>query len=252
MRQQLVFWSWLNGAAIRRRALTRAWIERRFMLWKRTALASVLAQTTTNWRYALICDPRAERFTAPLRDRIADKRVTLVHNGAEEAAWRAVLPRADQYVVARLDSDDRYHPRAGGLYLRCAGKWGSRVPYLQFNSGYAFHDPSTKLYAWKQRSSPFYAHVFGPAYRTGPVPRHLDHNEVHEQARGLPAGFFMVTLHGANTSTGVRSAPLGAELLPPRARRVLRIFQIGRPLPAHYRGAVYSSKVWRRRAERQR
>jgi hypothetical protein len=220
--RRLAFWSWLNHWPWKRRGPEgEEWTVRRFALWKRTALRSLQDQSVTDWRYALICSPEQRELTRFFE--VDDKRVTIVHGG-EERSWRARLPGAPVYVVARLDSDDRYHPDAGSLLLRpTSGRAGS---WLQFNSGYAWDEEAARLYAWDQPSSPFYAQVVkGNEFRRAirvPRPRHTE--PVLSGARRLAPGRFVVTLHGANTSTSLRTGTLGREILGERKEAVVEAF----------------------------
>lgn len=223
--RRLLFWSWLNHWPWRRAPGPEgeAWTRERFRLWKRTALASIRAQTTTDWRYALLCSPEQQELTRSLAMEIADPRVSVVHGG-EERAWRSRLSPATLYVVARLDSDDRYHPNAGARFLRHGvGKAGA---WLQFNSGYAWDEDEAKLYSWVQSSSPFYAQVVsGSQYRRArrvERPRHTE--PALARARGLAPGHFVVTLHGGNTSTSLRTGSLGAEITGARRQRAIEAF----------------------------
>lgn len=224
----LVFWSWLNHWPWKRRgAAGEQWTRERFELWKRTALTSLQSQTVTDWRYALICSPAQEGLTRALRSEIDDSRVTIVHGG-EERAWRSRLPSARLYVVARLDSDDRYHPKAGALLMRQA--FGKDDRWLKFKNGYAWDQAEEKLYDWVQSSSPFYAHVVnGTDYqRSARVPRPRHTEPMLSRARGMAPGHFIVTLHSGNTSTNLRTGALGREIQGERRLAVVEAFGLMR------------------------
>lgn len=240
-RYQLVFWSWLNWTNFRRASLTKDWIHKRFRLWQRTALRSILAQDFDDWRYVLLCDERSAHHTGPLAEQIDDERVSLVHGVDGERAWREQLPEAQHYVVARLDSDDRYHPRAGRMFLRNAFRASKGRPFLQYNEGYAHDAVRKELYAWVQRSSPFYARVVGPGYRTMDWLRPPPHHSVRGRAIQLGAGHFIVTIHGRNTSTNARCPCIGGPLPLARARRVAKQFGLGRVVVAK---AKKRAKPW--------
>lgn len=224
--RRLVFWTWLNHWPWKRRGSTgEDWTRNRFDLWQRTALASIQAQTVTDWKYVLICSTAQQQLTRSFRSRITDKRVTLVHGG-EERRWRARLSPAALYVAARLDSDDLYHPNAGVLLLRHARKKGQS---LQFNQGYAWDEAEAKLYSWTQSSSPFYAQVTrGADYRRAPKVERPHHTAAaFRRATKLAPGHFVVTLHDANTSTSLRSGPLGPEITGSVRDRVVTAFGLG-------------------------
>lgn len=222
--RRLLFWSWLNHWPWKRQGPGgEAWTRARFLLWKRTALASAQSQTVDDWRYALICSPAQRELTRSFQAEIGDKRVTIVHGG-EERGWRARLPASTLYVSARLDSDDRYHPKAGQLLLRHGV--GKRGRWLQFNSGYAWDQTQERLYTWEQPSSPFYAQVVrGSEFRRAikvARPRHTE--PMLNGARRLAPGHFVVTLHDGNTSTNLRTGSLGREVEGERRLAVVEAF----------------------------
>lgn len=241
--QVLVFWSWLNRATFLRAAKGPRWIQRRFRLWKQTAMASIQRQSITDWRYVLICHPASARYTEPLREQIDDPRIALVHDGEEEKAWRAALPKADRYVVARLDSDDRYHPSVGARYLAHAHRTRGRRSYLQFGRGFAYVMATGELFDWKQSSSPFHAQILGPEYRGLEVPPCISHAKVAGRALALPGACFVVTIHGANTTTNLRSSCVGEPIGGARARRVARAFGLPKIVLTPKKGKP--KKPWR-------
>jgi hypothetical protein len=223
---QLVFASRLNTVALRRDRLSKRWIQHRFRLWKQTALGSILRQTEEDWRYCLMCAAESRDVTEALRHEITDERVELIHVGQEIERWRAALPPAERYLIARLDSDDMYHPTAGANYLRLAARTRAARPYLQYNQGYAYDSKRRKLYRWKQPSSPFYARVTGPEYRTRGSNTLRDHTKIRPQALELGRGHFVVTLHAANTSTTRRCPYIGDELPRHHAKAIAAAFHL--------------------------
>lgn len=232
---QVVFWSWLNVHSFTAQVRTQAWTDKRIALWKRTALASIRAQSMGTWRYVLFCNPALRHLTAKLEAEFAaDPQVFVVYAswsrgvmvGEGQSTFRSVLPESGRYVLARLDSDDRYHPGAAAQ-LAAASKLGPKRPWLQFNRGYAHRLGTRQVYEWVQRSSPFYARVYGPEFRDPSVAWAAPpHNTLKGKARGLPRGYFVVTVHGRNTSTSLRS--VGKALNPTRAMRVIRRFRLRR------------------------
>ncbi len=204
---RVVFWSWLNAWGNK----DEAWVRGRFDLWKRTALRSVLAQSKSDWRYVLVCGRQHAAVTRGLRTEIEDSRVSLVHAGAEERAWRSRLPSSRLYVAARLDSDDLYDPSVAAELARAARRKGTWLRYVR---GFAWSAAEGRLFRWRQPTSPFYAQVeegysFRKAMRAD-RPRH--NSQVLAAAGGLSSDKFVVTLHGHNTSTGPTSRYMGAEI----------------------------------------
>lgn len=250
--QVLVFFSWLNRTSFVGASKRMPWIRRRFELWKRTALASIQRQSVREWRYVLVCDPGVRHLTAPLQAEIKDPRVQIIHDGEEERAFRASLPEAQRYIYARLDSDDRYHPRVGSIYCANAHRTTRARPYLQFSRGYAHEIRTGKLYAWSQSSSPFFALVMGPEFRTLHELPLISHSKVGGIATKLGGACFVVSLHDHNTTTTSSTCCVGNAVPLPAARQVGKRFELGkvvggrkplahiRPgdLPAHQRIGV--------------
>lgn len=234
---QIIFWSWLNVHAFTSKVRTQAWTDQRIALWKRTALPSIRAQGMGTWRYVLFCNPALRHLTKKLEVEFEkDPQVFIVYAewsrasaamvGEGQAEFRKILPEAGRYVLARLDSDDRYHPGAAAQ-LAAASKHGPKRPWLQFNRGYAHRLGTRRVYEWMQRSSPFYARVYGPDFRESSVGWAApSHNTLKGKARALPRGYFVVTLHGRNTSTSLRN--VGKPLDINTAGRVIRRFRLRR------------------------
>lgn len=225
---QLVFWSWLNWTSFRAASKTRGWILNRFALWERTAMNSIMRQSVADWHYMLLCDPACAKITEPLKERITDPRISIVHGDEEEREWRRNLPLAEKYVVARLDSDDRYHPQAGRGFLRNAMRATPQRPYLQYNVGFAHDHVRNQLFDWTQRSSPFVAMVLGAQYRQRSRIRFLPHHKIAEVATALGGGYFMVTIHGNNTSTRSTCGCIKDPLSSARALSVAKQFGISK------------------------
>ncbi len=201
------------------------WVDRRFRHWEAFTLASVLGQTEGEFAYWLVCDPANRALMEPLGERIRDDRVRIVY--ADE--WPRLLrelPRAERYLLARLDSDDLYQKGvAANLLARPAA-----ADYFQFNRGYAWDVTTGELREWIARSSPFYCRVHGEEVRHVSGWEVVNHTLVRRRAQVLGPGHFLVTFHGANTSSRIASGkrPITGE----SARRVLSGFGLGgtRPL----------------------
>jgi glycosyltransferase involved in cell wall biosynthesis len=220
-RSNLLFWSSLDLQAWRRDRRAE-WIEYRFRHWLAFTLPSILAQRVGDFRYWLVCDPAGRAITERLAQAIKDDRVRLVYADECPALLRR-LPAADRHLVARLDSDDMYHPDvAGDLLERRA-----TTPFLQFNRGHVCDVRSGQLCGWKARSSPFYCHVYGDELRTQDPWSEPNHSTVRPLAEELGPGRFLVTIHDGNTTSSLplRSVPLDDR----RRRRVLEAFGLGVP-----------------------
>jgi hypothetical protein len=220
-RSSLLFWSSLDLHPWRRERRAE-WIEYRFRHWLAFTLPSILGQRVGDFRYWLVCDPAGRSITEPLREAIRDERVQLVYADECPALLRR-LPAAERHLVARIDSDDLYHPDvAGDLLDRRA-----TTRFLQFNRGHACDVRSGRLCGWRVRSSPFYCQVYGDELRALEAWGEPNHSTVRPLAEELGPGRFLVTIHDANTTS---SLPLRAAPLPDRRRRrVLEAFGLGGP-----------------------
>jgi hypothetical protein len=216
---RLLFWSWFDVHPWLTERRTEAWIEYRFRHWLAFTLPSILAQEEGDFSYWLVCDPEGRALTEPLRAAIRDARVELVY--ADECPARfSRLPGAERHLLARIDSDDMYHPSVAGKLLQTR----ARTEFLQFNDGYACDLRSGTMRAWKSRSSPFYCHVYGDELRRLSVWEEPEHTSVRPRATVLGDGHFLVTVHDRNTSSSLRgAAPVGDAL----RRRVLAAFGLG-------------------------
>jgi glycosyltransferase involved in cell wall biosynthesis len=237
----LLFWSSLDLHPWRRERRAE-WIEYRFRHWLAFTLPSILGQRVGDFRYWLVCDPAGRSITEPLTETIRDDRVQIVYADECPALLRR-LPAAERHLVARIDSDDMYHPDvAGDLLDRRATR-----RFLQFNRGHACDMRSGHLCGWRVRSSPFYCQIYGDELRALEAWAEPNHSTVRPLAEELGPGRFLVTIHDANTAS---SLPLRAAPLPDRRRRrVLEAFGLGVPrsldaLLACARGPA----TWRTRA----
>ena len=132
------------------------------------------------------------------------------------------LPPRSRYLLARLDSDDMYHPRVAGAL---AGRQ-PRATFLQFNRGFACDIRTGQVRQWVSRSSPFYCEVRGEEIRSSHWAE-PDHTKVRPQAEVLGPGHFLVLLHEQNTSSTIDIG--GEQLHAEAARRTLRAFGLGQP-----------------------
>jgi hypothetical protein len=217
----LLFWSALDLHRWKPDRTGPRWIEYRFRHWLAYTLPSILAQHEADFRYWLICDPARRELTEPLRAAIRDDRVLLVY-ADECASMLRRLPHRKRNLVARIDSDDLYHPAvAGDLLTR---RHTNR--FLQFNEGYACDVRTGNLRRWTSRSSPFYCQVYGDELRLRRRWGEPNHTTVRRQATVLRPGRVLVTLHDENTSSSIRvdTAPIA----PARRRAVLERFGLGR------------------------
>ena len=157
---RLLFWTWFNTHAFRRARETESRTETWFRFWHAFTLRSILAQADGGWNYWLVCSPGLRHLTEPLRKAITDPRVELLYE--DECCPRlARLPSAGRYLLARVDSDDLYHPVTASTLL----KQRPTTPFLQFNSGFAVDVRGGDVLPWRSRSSPFYTHVYGEEIR---------------------------------------------------------------------------------------
>jgi Putative rhamnosyl transferase len=219
-RSLLLFWSPFDCMPFQRQPRSASWVDRRFRHWEAFTLDSVLRQTEGEFAYWLVCDPANRAMTEPLGERIRDERVRIVY--ADE--WPRLLrelPRAERYLLARLDSDDLYQEGvAANLLARPAA-----ADYFQFNRGYAWDVTTGDLREWIVRSSPFYCRVHGEEVRRVASWEVVNHTLVRQRAQVLGPGHFLVTFHGANTSSRIESGkrPITGET----RRRVLSGFGLG-------------------------
>jgi hypothetical protein len=234
MSSQIIFWSWLNAVAMNPASKSKWWVDQRIALWRSTALESIQNQIESDWRYVLFTNPLHPGLTRALEKEFeADERVHIVPtfvrpglmHGPKLDEFRQALPKADRYVVTRIDSDDRYHPRVASMLKKYANRATREKPYLQFNQGYAHVLGTSTVHAWRQRSSPFYARVYNPDFVRPRYPWHApSHGTVGRHALTLPAGNFLVTIHSVNTSTCREHA--GPPLIPRAGALVLVDFGI--------------------------
>jgi hypothetical protein len=248
----LVFWSAFDSMPFGPRRKSVEWVERRFRHWQAFTLASVLGQTEGEFRYWLVCDPANRAVTEPLRERVRDERVRLVYTDEWPRLLRE-LPRAKRYLLARLDSDDLYHPGVAAEVLAVP----AGAEFLQFNRGYACDLRSGEVRDWVARSSPFYCRVHGEEVRRLARWEVTNHTTVRPRARVLRPGSFLVMFHGHNTSSRIElgAGPLAGE----PARRVLRSFGLGadrrlagagEPAPPSFRPDALVPYLCRRAAAR--
>jgi hypothetical protein len=218
---QLLFWSWFNVRTFRPARETATWTEERFRFWLAFTLRSVLGQREADWRYWLVCSRALRHLTDPLREAITDPRVEMVFD--DDCCDRlAKLPQADRYLLARIDSDDLYHPVAASTLL----KQRPTTRFLQFNRGFALDVRTGEVLPWRSRSSPFYTHVYGEEIRRLNVWNEPSHTTVARSATVLGSGHFLVSLHQSNTST-TRANAAGGALPSERARAIAGQFGIG-------------------------
>jgi hypothetical protein len=216
---RLLFWSWFDVHPWLTERRTPAWIEYRFRHWLAYTLPSILGQDEADFRYWLVCDPEGRALTEPLRASIRDDRVELVYADECPARFQR-LPGAERHLLARLDSDDMYHPSVAGKLLSRR----ARTEFLQFNDGYACDLRSGAMREWKSHSSPFYCHVYGDDLRRRSAWEEPDHTTVRPWATVLGGGHFLVALHDRNTSSVLRrGAPVGDAL----RQRVFAAFGLG-------------------------
>ena len=221
----LLFWSRFNLRGAGQPPAGEDWVEDRFRHWLTFTLPSILGQDEEDLRYWLLCDRAASERTEPLRACLRDERVRLIYPDQCPGLLRR-LPRRGRYLLARIDSDDLYHPSVASTLLRQPAS----TEFFQFNQGYACDVDSGEVRRWNSRSSPFYTHVYGEELRARTAWAEPNHTSVRARATVLEPERFMVALHGRNTSSSIR---LGGERLAPRpALTVLRSFGLGgvRPL----------------------
>src|SRR5688572_5285575 len=120
---RLVFWSAFDLHPWRADRSSPEWLEHRVRHWLAFTLRSVLEQHEPDLRYWILCDAARRAHTEPLLTGRGDDRVRVVYSDEVRAAVRS-LPRADRYLLVRLDSDDLYAPEVAGELLR----WRSRTP----------------------------------------------------------------------------------------------------------------------------
>ena len=222
----LLFWTWFNTLGFGPARETEQWTETRFRFWLAFTLRSILDQQVEDWRYWLVCSRALRHLTEPLRKAITDPRVELVYD--DECVGRlARLDPAERYLLTRVDSDDLYHRAAASTLLGAR----SRTPFLQFNHGFAVDAATADVLPWRSRSSPFYTHVYGEEVRRLDTWTEPDHTTVARSATVLGPGHFLVSLHGANTST-TRAHAAGPAYPAARSAAILEPFGIGgdRPL----------------------
>ncbi|MDA0165828.1 glycosyltransferase [Solirubrobacter ginsenosidimutans] len=193
----LVFWSQLD---LRRGTRPRpdGWVEDRARTWLAFTLPSILAQQHEDFEYWLVCDPAGREQTEPLARCARDPRVRLVYADEAPAALRA-LPERDRYLLTRVDSDDLYAPGVAGRLAQHT----DAPEFFQFNHGYACDLRTGEVRLWPARSSPFYAHVYGPELRSRERWSEPDHTLVRPRALELERGQFLVTFHGRNDSSRI-------------------------------------------------
>jgi hypothetical protein len=218
---QLLFWSWFNTRTFKSSRETATWTEERFRFWLAFTLRSILGQREGDWRYWLVCSRALRHLTEPLRAAITDPRVEMVFD--DQCCHRlAQLPPASRYLLARIDSDDLYHPVTASTLL----KQRPTTPFLQFNRGFALDVRTGDVLPWRSRSSPFYTHVYGEEVRRLEVWEEPNHTTVAQSATTLGAGHFLVSLHRSNTST-TRKHAAGGALPAERSRSIAGQFGIG-------------------------
>lgn len=226
---KVIFWSWLNVHRFSSAVETQAWTDHRVALWKRTALASVEAQRGCSWEYVLFVHPKRARMTAGIQKEYeSSTRVHIVEAGWEDgvmtgaAASKFLSSRQDMSLLTlRLDSDDRYHPKAG----KAAAKASANSRWVQFNKGHAINERNGAVHEWEQVSSPFYGRRYTNKELSGsPLWHAPSHNKVRRYARPVGGRMFMVTIHARNTSTGIRHC--GAQLRFNEAQRVRRVYSL--------------------------
>lgn len=216
----LLFWSPFDSMPWGSERHTPEWIEHRFAHWQAYTLGSILRQTEPDFRYWLVMNPANRALTEALRTRVGDERVELVYADEWPARLRG-LPPCDRYLLARLDSDDLYHPRAAARLLR--GPFDR--DFLQFDRGWAWDVDTGEMRDWSSASSPFYCRVHGEEVRAIGEWSIVNHSTVRPRARVLGPGHFLVTFHGRNTSSTIARGggrPLPAE----RAAGVLEAFGV--------------------------
>lgn len=182
MKRQFIFWSQINARKKKMQhlftqykkgnkhpTLTREWLEPRLLLWKNTALASILNQTIDNFQYWILCDPRTDDiFDDVIGFDNLDPRVKIIHSKlaftpeATKQIQDYIDYSADQWFLVRLDSDDYYHP----MVLEDLDRQKGDRPFYSFHSGFSYNFATKQFALWEplkkgqKNPPPFYCHVY--------------------------------------------------------------------------------------------
>lgn len=197
--RQVIFFTPFNVHDLSTAVGTQRWTDERFRFWETYTCPSILRQSQAGWLYWLLCSDRRRHLTEPLRHRIRDPRVRLVYE-SEQRRVLSELETAEGYAIARLDSDDVYHPEVCHELAQAP----TNRPFLQYNRGFALDLRSGRLVDWIARSPPFYARVYGPELRTLGTWEAPNHQTVSTMATILETRRFLVLCHQLNTSTRIR------------------------------------------------
>lgn len=193
----LIFWTPFNTGRFTSERETASWTDFRFRLWQRFTAPSIQAQTRAH-RYVLLCDHDLRHLTEPWRLRVEAAGAELVY---DERAWRAALPRVDEIVTLRVDSDDVYHREAGSEAVHVLRMGG--FEFVRFSRGYAVNLQVGRqgAWTWNHAASPFVAHLFdGVRFRGMTKWEEPGHRQIHGEGV-INTRRWVVIGHGQNSST---------------------------------------------------
>jgi len=185
------------------------WNAERLRLWRRYCMASLLRQTHGQFEVWLLCDPALDRWNRELAATFPDDRFQVVCDSHTVAAR---MSGADQYIFARIDSDDVYGDDALATYASAATDMGDKR-YVQCEEGWVFDEQSGRIWEWNNPSPAFFALVTGPDGLDTYHPHLAHHGRIRpESVEIIGRRMFVVICHGGNVCNRPRGRWVGQEM----------------------------------------
>lgn len=195
-------WSGPNGEDRFPQRCTIEWQRERMRLFLRYTLPSLVKQTYHPVDVWLLSDPAnrslheqlgLEPFESPINPVWQFRHIYDSKRDAQDMADEAPV------FLMRIDSDDILSLDAIALLVEHAheGK-----PYVQLDTGVAWHEPSGTLYRWPNPSPPFYGRIVTAEELMDGLPGLGHHGKIRPECKVLKTEepTFCVLLHGGNIS----------------------------------------------------
>ena len=201
MRSIVICWTAFNSFSLYKdhRELSEQWIKKRYAIWKKYTLKSILGQTTKGFMYFVVCNKKAKAITDKVFLPVTSehKNVVLVYRDEKTRELVSAINKKYGSVYAvRVDSDDMYSNETFGYILK---NFPAGRRYAYFRIGYGYDTKTGRVWHYDSiGSSPFFVERFCGNYNVIMTPHHKI-----KRLGGVEFGSnnFMVTVNGTNSST---------------------------------------------------